>query len=204
MKTRFYLLAVIMMASITITAQGRNINNEGKRIPSVEQIAKHKAEMMRRELLLGNNQYDKVYKICLKQAKEQVKRMKQIEAERKQMKAEMKGILNEAQYKRFEQMGRRPMPNKDMHRKGMYGKGRNAKFNGRGGFDRNTPPAPFHQAPKMMGERPFKPAPQGGFKPAPEGGFRPAPKKMEPAKGEMKPYGDAKQNKNMYREIQPE
>ncbi len=190
MKTRFYLLAVILMASITISAQGRNIHKEGKRIPSVEQIAKHKAEMMRRELLLGNEQYDKVYKICLKQAKEQVKRMKQVEAERKQMKAEMKGILNEAQYKRFEQMHQRHMHHKNMHRKGH-----NAKFNDKRGFERNTPPANFHRPPKYMGESPLKPAP--------EGSFRPRPKQWEPAQGGIEMYGDPKKDKNMYKDIQP-
>ena len=193
MKTRFYLLAVILMASITISAQGRNINNEGKRIPSVEQIAKHKADMMRRELSLSDKQYDKVYKICLKQAKEQAKRMKQLEAERKQMKAKMKGILNDDQYARYEQMGRRPMPRKDMQRGG-----KDARFNDKARFNRNTPPH-GKRAPVVMDG----PAAKGNFKPAPEGAFRPAPKKMEPAKGEMRPYGDAKQNKNMYREIQP-
>ena len=193
MKTRFYLLAVILMASITISAQGRNINNEGKRIPSVEQIAKHKADMMRRELSLSDKQYDKVYKLYLKQAKEQAKRMKQFEAKRKQMKAKMKGILNDDQYARFEQMGRRPKSRKDMLRGGGDG-----RFNGKGNFDRNTPKHGRRSPVVMDG-----PGAKGNFKPAPEGAFRPAPSRGEPAKGKVEPYGDAKQEKNMYKEIQP-
>ena len=193
MKTRFYLLAVILMASITISAQGRNINNEGKRIPSVEQIAKHKADMMRRELRLNDDQYDKVSKLYIKQAKEQAKRMKQLEAERKKMKAKMKGILNDDQYARYEQMGRRPMPHKNMQRGG-----RDARFNDKARFGRNTPPHGKRGPVVMDG-----PGAKGNFKPAPEGAFRPAPSRGEPAKGKVEPYGDAKQEKNMYKEIQP-
>jgi len=88
-------------------------------MPTVEQIAKRKAERLRQQLLLGDKQYDKVYKLCLAQAEKDVQRMQQMKAEKEQMAADMKGILNESQYEKFVQMQNPPRfkkfpPRRDM------------------------------------------------------------------------------------------
>ena len=99
----------IMMATTAMAQQ-----KEQKEMLTVEQIAKMKAERMRKQLLLGNDQYEKVYKNCLKEAEKQRKRMQQIAKEREEMAKELKGILNEAQWERYEQM-QKPR----VHRKAM-------------------------------------------------------------------------------------
>ena len=78
MKKTIYLIAIMLMTTIAISAQEQNRNIEARKSPTAEQIAKYKAERLRKELLLGNDQYEKVYKSCLKQAREQVKRMEQV------------------------------------------------------------------------------------------------------------------------------
>ena len=110
MKRGIYLVVIAIMMATTAMAQQK----EQKEILSVEQIAKMKAERMRKQLLLGNEQYEKVYKSCLKEAEKQRKRMQQIAKEREEMSKELKGILNEAQWERYEQM-QKPR----MHRKAM-------------------------------------------------------------------------------------
>lgn len=71
---------------------------------------------MREQYLLGEDQYDKVYKLCLKQAKQNEARHKEIIAEREQMSKDMKGILNDAQWERYEKNQKRPA----MHRQNFH------------------------------------------------------------------------------------
>jgi hypothetical protein len=87
-----------------------------KQAPTAEQMAKIQADRMRHQLLLGNDQYDKVYKLCLKKAQKQIARMQEIKKEQAQMSADMKKILNEAQYERYEQQRNQPR----MMRGGQY------------------------------------------------------------------------------------
>ena len=75
-----------------------------RQAPTVEQMAKMKADRMKQQLLLGDDQYDKVYKLCLKQSEAQQKRMEQMKKEQEEMSQQMKGILNDAQYERYEQL----------------------------------------------------------------------------------------------------
>ena len=115
----------MLVAAISVSAQAPVRHNVMQK-PSAEQIAKNKAERMRKELALDNNQYNKVYKVYFKQAKEQAKRMEKMEKERKKLEMEMKVILNEVQYKRYLEMKKprrinRPAPKMQPGRKPLNG-----------------------------------------------------------------------------------
>mgnify|MGYP007130620001 CR=1 FL=1 len=75
MKKVIYLIAIMLVAAISVSAQAP-IRHNAMQKPSAEQIAKQRAERMRKELALDNSQYNKVYKIYFKQAKEQAKNPK--------------------------------------------------------------------------------------------------------------------------------
>lgn len=118
MKKSIYFIAIALMFSLTSFAQQANDNQQGKSIepPTAEQIAKRQADRMKQQYLLGNDQYDKVYKLCLKRAEQQVARMQEMKKEQEQMNTEMKKILNETQYERYENQQNRPH---QMMRRGM-------------------------------------------------------------------------------------
>lgn len=107
MKKSIIITITALLFSVTAFAQ-QTPEAPKREMPTVEQIAKRKAERLRQQLLLGDKQYDKVYKLCLAQAEKDVQRMQQMKAEKEQMAADMKGILNEAQYEKFVQMQNPP------------------------------------------------------------------------------------------------
>ena len=111
MKKVIYLIAIMLVAAISVSAQ-TPIRHNAMQKPSAEQIAKQRAERMRKELALDNSQYNKVYNIYFKQAKEQAKRMEKMQKERKKFEMEMKVILNDVQYKRYLEMKRPARNNK--------------------------------------------------------------------------------------------
>ena len=105
MKKSIYLSLIALLFSVASFAQEANNNEQKERkAPTVEEIAKHRADRLRNELLLGNDQYDKVYKLCLQKAKKDKARQEEMKAEREAFNKDMKGILNEAQSERYEQM----------------------------------------------------------------------------------------------------
>lgn len=105
MKKSIYLSFIVLLFSVASFAQEANNNEQKERkAPTVEEIAKHRADRLRNELLLGNDQYDKVYKLCLQKAKKDKARQEEMKAEREAFNKDMKGILNEAQSERYEQM----------------------------------------------------------------------------------------------------
>ena len=120
MKKYLCMMALALMIGAGARAQ-ENVErkNAQKEPPTVEQMAKREADRMRRQLLLGDDQYDKVYKICLKRAEAQRKRMEQMRKERKEESEQMKGILNDAQYERYEQLQRQPAFGRQGMRQGM-------------------------------------------------------------------------------------
>ena len=67
MKKSIYLSLIALMFSVASFAQEAENNEQPKerKVPTVEEIAKRRADRLRNELLLGNDQYDKVYKLCL-------------------------------------------------------------------------------------------------------------------------------------------
>lgn len=105
MKKTFYLSLIALLFSVASFAQESNSNEpEERKAPTVEEIAKRRADRLRNELLLGNDQYDKVYKLCLQKAKKDKARREEMKAEKEAFNKDMKGILNEAQGERYEQM----------------------------------------------------------------------------------------------------
>ena len=142
MKKVIYLIAIMLVAAISVSAQAP-IRHNAMQKPSAELIAKQRAERMRKELALDNNQYNKVYKVYFKQAKEQAKRMEKMQKERKKFEMDMKVILNDVQYKRYLEMkrparynkrpahkmgfnkpdgARKPAPHKEFKSRPMHGK----------------------------------------------------------------------------------
>ena len=119
MKKYLCMMALALMIGAGARAQETPEDNARKEPPTVEEMAKREADRMRRQLLLGDDQYDKVYKMCLKRAEEQRKRMEQMRKEREEMSEQMKGILNDAQYERYEQLQRQPAPGRQGMRQGM-------------------------------------------------------------------------------------
>ncbi|MBR4995210.1 MAG: hypothetical protein IKY82_04030 [Alistipes sp.] len=146
MKKSIYLSLIALMFSVASFAQQNESNDQPKerKAPTVEEVAKRKADRMRQELLLGNDQYDKVYKLCLKQTKKEFERREQMKAEKEAFNKDMKGILNEAQYERYEKQ-QAPRPN--------FG-----KFNVQSHRNRNNgPQQPQFQRPPFQqgGQMPF-------------------------------------------------
>lgn len=107
-KTIIFSLVTLLFTTTLFAQQTKEQNTPEKRVPTVEEIAKRKADHMREQYLLGKDQYDKVYKLCLKQAKKDEARHKEIKSEREQMAKDMKGILNDAQWERYEKNQKRP------------------------------------------------------------------------------------------------
>ncbi len=116
MKKSLFILFAALSVSAALAQQVESKQLASKQAPTAEQMAKIQADRMRHQLLLGNDQYDKVYKLCLKRAQKQIARMHEIKKEQAQMSADMKKILNEAQYERYEQQRNQPR----MMRGGQY------------------------------------------------------------------------------------
>lgn len=108
MKKSLFILFAALSVSAASAQQVDSKQPTSKQVPTAEQMAKIQADRMRHQLLLGNDQYDKVYKLCLKRAQRQIARMQEIKKEQAQMSADMKKILNEAQYERYEQQRNQP------------------------------------------------------------------------------------------------
>jgi hypothetical protein len=105
MKKSIYLSLIALLFSVASFAQeASNEQTNERKAPTVEEIAKRRADRLRNELLLGNDQYDKVYKLCLQKAKKDKARQEEMKAEKEAFNKNMKGILNEAQSERYEQM----------------------------------------------------------------------------------------------------
>lgn len=120
MKKSIYLSLIAIIFSVASFAQEANKEQANERkAPTVEEIAKRRADRLRNELLLGNDQYDKVYKLCLAQAKKDKARQEEMKAEKEAFAKDMEGILNEAQNERFEQMQKPRMraPQQNMQRR---------------------------------------------------------------------------------------
>ena len=120
MKKSIYLSLIALLFSVASFAQeASNEQTNERKAPTVEEIAKRRADRLRNELLLGNDQYDKVYKLCLQKAKKDKARQEEMKAEKEAFNKNMKGILNEAQSERYEQMQKPRMraPQHNMQRR---------------------------------------------------------------------------------------
>lgn len=120
MRKSIYLSFIALFFSVASFAQeASNEQANERKVPTVEEIAKRRADRLRNELLLGNDQYDKVYKLCLAQAKKDKARQEEMKTEKEAFAKDMEGILNEAQSERFEQMQKPRMraPQQNMQRR---------------------------------------------------------------------------------------
>lgn len=107
MKKSIIISVVALLISVVSFAQ----NNEHKAIerkaPTVEQIAKRNAERQRKTLALNDAQYQKIYKLYLKQAKKQQAQMEQMKKEREKMNSQLKKIFTQEQWAKYEKMQKR-------------------------------------------------------------------------------------------------
>ena len=108
MKLRLLLaVAALMVGSVAFAQQGegraRGEGRERGERPTVEQIAKCKSDRMKKELSLNEQQYTKVYKLYLKQAKRQAKMWRKGFEQQRAFKADVKLILTEEQFAKYEQ-----------------------------------------------------------------------------------------------------
>lgn len=133
MKKSILISIFALLFSVASFAQQAEQKPAERKAPTVEEIAKRRADMMRQQYLLGKDQYDKVYKLCLKQAKKDMARMEEIKKEREQMNNEMKGILNDAQWERYEKMQKfnRFNHGKNFRRPGKPGQPMTAPYKGK-------------------------------------------------------------------------
>ena len=88
MKKYLCMMALTLVMGAA-AAQEPDNQQQPKQAPTVEQMAKMKADRMKQHLLLGDDQYDKVYKLCLKQSEAQQKRMEQMKKEQEEMSQQM-------------------------------------------------------------------------------------------------------------------
>lgn len=132
-KSIFLAIAVLLFGASSFAQQPISPENKAPEMPTAEQIAQRRADRLQKQLLLGKDQYKKVYKLCLEQAELDVARMKQHKAEKEKMSNAMKGILNEAQYEKFEQM-QSPSHYNRFHQ--HYGKPKHAQRPGYGNPDK--------------------------------------------------------------------
>ena len=174
MKKSLFILLAALTVSAASAQQAENKQPEPKKAPNAEQMAKVQADRMKQQLLLGNDQYDKVYKLCLKKAQKQIARMEEMKKEQEQMMADMKKILNETQYERY-QMQQRP---NHMMRRGAQQRGKMPQrgfcpMQMKGQFNTHMQ-GPFN--PQMRGQFPAK----GQFQPQMQG--KAMPQMQMPAK----------------------
>lgn len=163
MKKLLFILLATLTVSVVSAQQAENKQPEPKKAPNAEQMAKMQADRMKQQYLLGNDQYDKVYKLCLKKAQKQIARMEEMKKEQEQMDADMKKILNETQYERYQMQRNQPR---------MM----------RGGQQRGKMPQRGFCPMQMKGQ--FNPHMQGPFNPQMRGQF--------PANGQFQPQMQGK------------
>lgn len=118
-KTLFLTLAALLFGLAAYAQQPVKSDDKVAQMPTAEQIAQRRADRLQQQLLLGKDQYKKVYKLCLEQAERDVARMQQQKAEKESMSKAMKGILNDAQYERFEQIQNTPRYGRFHNHRGM-------------------------------------------------------------------------------------
>jgi membrane peptidoglycan carboxypeptidase len=95
MKKSIFIIAALLVA-ITASAQERNV-------ATAEQRAHTIADQMRRTLALDDDQYSKIYKAYLKQARRDDKRASQAMADNAATEQKVKQVLSPEQAKRWEQ-----------------------------------------------------------------------------------------------------
>ena len=193
MKKNLICIMLAIAISATATAQNKDERNAPRpahkpaKELNIEDIAKQRADRMCRELLLGNEQYDKVYKLMLKKVEKENRRKAEAKAEEEALNKDMAKILNEAQLER-------------------YNDNRKPKFRGW----MHTGRKPHMDPVRRMNRFGHKPSgmpfpPQAKYGPAPDSSQakKPMPAnnlRKRNAKGTaIDPNGDPKLNQNLYK-----
>lgn len=107
MKKSIIISLFALLFSVASFAQDAGQKIAERKAPSVEQIAKRRADMQRKTLGLNDGQYQKLYKLYLKQAKQQKARMEQMKKEQAKTKDQLKKIFTEEQWAKYEKMQKR-------------------------------------------------------------------------------------------------
>lgn len=107
MKKSIIISLFALLFSVASFAQDADQKIAERKAPSVEQIAKRRADMQRKTLELNDGQYQKLYKLYLKQAKQQKVRMEQMKKEQAKTKDQLKKIFTEEQWAKYEKMQKR-------------------------------------------------------------------------------------------------
>ncbi len=162
MKKLLFILLATLTVSVVSAQQAENKQPEPKKAPNAEQMAKMQADRMKQQYLLGNDQYDKVYKLCLKKAQKQIARMEEMKKEQEQMDADMKKILNETQYERYQMQRNQPRMMRGGHQRGKMPQRGFCPMQMKGQFNPHMQ-GPFN--PQMRGQFPAK----GQFQPQMQG-----------------------------------
>ena len=162
MKKLLFILLATLTVSVVSAQQAENKQPEPKKAPNAEQMAKMQADRMKQQYLLGNDQYDKVYKLCLKKAQKQIARMEEMKKEQEQMDADMKKILNETQYERYQMQRNQPRMMRGGQQRGKMPQRGFCPMQMKGHFNTHMQ-GPFN--PQMRGQFPAK----GQFQPQMQG-----------------------------------
>ena len=162
MKKLLFILLATLTVSVVSAQQAENKQPEPKKTPNAEQMAKMQADRMKQQYLLGNDQYDKVYKLCLKKAQKQIARMEEMKKEQEQMDADMKKILNETQYERYQMQRNQPRMMRSGQQRGKMPQRGFCPMQMKGQFNPHMQ-GPFN--PQMRGQFPAK----GQFQPQMQG-----------------------------------
>lgn len=113
-KSIFLSVAAILFSIASFAQQPMNMKPEGNfhAIPSAEQIAQRRADRLQQQLRLNKDQYKKVYKLYLKQAKNDMARINKQQIQKAKIAQEMRAILNNSQYELFIQIQNAPRKGK--------------------------------------------------------------------------------------------
>lgn len=112
MKKSIIISLFALLFSVASFAQNVAQKPAERKAPSVEQIAKRHADMQRKALELNDAQHQKLYKLYLKQAKQQKARMEQMKKEQEKTNIQLKKIFTKEQWEKYEKMQKRSKSNR--------------------------------------------------------------------------------------------
>lgn len=107
MKKSIIISAVALLLSIGSFAQNIEKRNIEHKAPSMEQMAQRRADYQRKSLELNDAQHKQLYKLYLKQAKQQKARMEQMKKEHEKFNSQLRKIFSAEQWAKYEKMQKR-------------------------------------------------------------------------------------------------
>lgn len=120
MKKSIIISAIALLLSAGSFAQNVDKKPAERKAPTIEQMAQHRADYQRKSLELNDAQHKQLYKLYLKQAKQQKTRMEQMKKEHEKMNSQLKKIFTAEQWAKYEKMQKRAkMRRQPMQRPGQ-------------------------------------------------------------------------------------